>query len=85
MIEHIAVALIVLCAAVFTVRKYLPAALRERLVFYVRRRGTRDSKLADWLDTSSSCGGGCDSCKSCDTPGESAPSASEHVIKIIRR
>ncbi|MDB5963257.1 MAG: hypothetical protein JWP59_4551 [Massilia sp.] len=88
MIENLIVAVIVLVAAVYTLRKYLPAALREKLVFHLRRRGTTDSKLAEWLDTSSSCGGGCDTCKSCETPADPATApadATEHVIKIVRR
>jgi hypothetical protein len=86
MMENLIVAVIVLVAAVYTLRKYLPAALREKAVFYLRRRGTTDSKLAAWLDTSSHCGGGCDSCKSCETPAAGDTSApAEHVIKIVRR
>ena len=86
MMENLIVAVIVLVAAVYTVRKYLPAALREKLVFLLRRRGTADSKLAAWLDTSSNCGGGCDSCKSCETPADgNGSAATEHVIKVVRR
>lgn len=89
MIQNLLVAIIVLGAAIYTVRKYLPASLREKLVYALRRRGTADSKLASWIDTSSSCGGGCDSCKSCETPADGAAptdtAPTQHVIKIVRR
>ena len=85
MMQNALVALIVLFAAVYTVRKYLPAAWREKLVFHLRRRGAADSKLAAWLDTTSSCGGGCDACKSCDTPADAGTGNDKHVIKLVRR
>ncbi len=86
MVQNLSVALIVLCAAVYVVRKYLPASLREKIVYRLRRRGTVDSRLAAWIDVSSSCGSGdgaCSSCKSCAPDDTAAPT--EHVIKIVRR
>jgi hypothetical protein len=88
MIQNLIVALIVIAAAVYVARKYLPASLREKIVYRLRGQGTRSSRLAEWIDVSSGCGsGGCNTCKSC-APGEEAPGGEapkEHVIKIVRR
>lgn len=87
MIEHVIVALIVICAFGFTVRKYLPASLRVKLIYALRRRGTTASKVAGWMDTSSGCSSGCDTCGSCETPADGKVQAQvqEHVIKVVRR
>ncbi|WP_426189894.1 DUF6587 family protein [Massilia sp. DWR3-1-1] len=83
MMQTLIVALIVVAAALHVARKYLPAGWREKLVYALRGRGTRPSRLANWVDTASGCGSGCDTCKSCATPAAGAPT--EHVIKIVRR
>ena len=86
MMQNLIVALIVIGAALYTLRKYLPTSVRQKLVHALRRRGATGSNVAAWLDTTSTCGGGCDSCKSCETPAEDIPAAPrEHVIKIVRR
>jgi succinate dehydrogenase/fumarate reductase-like Fe-S protein len=73
MLQYLVVGLIVLLAAIYAGRKYLPAALRKRLVWVLTRRGDGQSKLVKWLDTEASCGSGCDTCKACDTSAPAAP------------
>jgi len=81
--QEAVVALVVLCAAVYVGARYLPAAWRIRIVNRLSRGGT-DSKLVRWLDTADSCGGGCKSCNSCETPEELAPpeGGKHRVIKL---
>jgi hypothetical protein len=85
MLQSLAVALIVLLAALFVGRKYLPEALRRRVVYLLTRRGAEQSKLVKWLDTDASCGSGCDSCKACDTtPAASSPGEGKHRVISLR-
>jgi hypothetical protein len=88
MAQNLIVALIVLCAAIYVARKYMPKSLREKIVYRLRKRGTADSRLAAWIDVSSGCGSGsgesaCSSCNSCAPADPAAPK--EYVIKIVRR
>jgi hypothetical protein len=84
MIQHLVVAVIVVLALLYVGGKYLPKGWRTWLVYHLARRGARQSKLVQWLDTGSSCGSGCDSCKACDdTPA--APPAKHRVIKVHER
>ena len=80
MIQNVIVALIVVAAALYVARKYLPKSWRTQLVYRLSARGASQTKVAKWLNTESSCGSGCDTCKACADP---APT--EHVIKIVRR
>lgn len=80
MIENLIVAVIVVFAALYVARKYLPAGWRQKLVYLLTRRGASQSKMAQWLNTETRCGSGCDTCKSCETP-----EPAERVIKIVRR
>ena len=84
--QEAVVALIVVLAAVYVGAKYLPAAWRIRIVNRLSRGGT-NSKLVRWLDTDESCGGGCKSCNTCETPAEPTPpeGSSHRVIKIHRK
>jgi hypothetical protein len=84
--QELVVALAVLCAAVYVGAKYLPAAWRIRIVNRLSRGG-QDSKLVRWLDTADSCGGGCKTCNTCETPEDvSAPAGnSRRVIKIHKK
>jgi hypothetical protein len=84
MVQGILVGLIVLAAFVYVLRKYLPAALRRRLVYALSRRGARQARVAVWLDTTSSCGSGCDTCKACATPAPEAEPG-RRVIPIRSR
>jgi len=81
--QELAVAALVLVAAVYVGAKYLPAAWRVRIVNRLSKGGA-DSRLVRWLDTGGSCGSGCNSCGTCETPVE--PADSKHrVIKIHRK
>jgi hypothetical protein len=84
MVQYLVVAVAVVLALLYVGAKYLPRGWRTRLVHQLTRRGARQSQLVRWLDTGSSCGSGCDSCKSCeDTP---AASPTGHpVIKVHER
>lgn len=71
MVEYLIVGLIVLGAAFFVLRKYLPRALRER--FFGKQAG------------SAGCGTGCGSCGSgCETPAKPEQQApgQHRVIKL---
>jgi hypothetical protein len=82
MIQNLIVALIVGFASLYVASKYLPSSWRQKLVYLLAQRGASQSKVAQWLGTESSCGGGCSSCKACAEPEPS----SERVIKIhVRR
>ncbi|MFC0130956.1 hypothetical protein CR105_05270 [Massilia eurypsychrophila] len=83
MVQNLIVAAIVVVALLYIVRKYLPAGLRQKLVYRLSARGASQSKMAQWLNTQSSCGSGCDTCKSCAEPQAEAPSG--RVIKIHAR
>jgi hypothetical protein len=81
--QELTVILIVSVAALYLGAKYLPVALRARLVLRLTRDG-RQSALARWLDTSAggACGGGCNSCG----PKTAAPAPGKHrVIKLHQR
>jgi hypothetical protein len=80
MMQNVVVAVIVAFAALYVARKYMPAGWRQKLVFLLAARGASQSKMAQWLNTESSCGSGCDKCKAC-----AQPEPNEKVIKIVRR
>ncbi|MFL6671989.1 MAG: DUF6587 family protein [Massilia sp.] len=82
MVQQLIVAVIVVLALLYVGAKYLPKGWRTRIVYKLSRTGGEQSKLVQWLDTGSSCGSGCDSCKACeDTAPVSSPT--EHrVIKL---
>jgi hypothetical protein len=63
-------------------RKYLPSTWREKLVYLLARRGASQSKMAQWLNTESSCGSGCDTCGTCET--EPLPEKDAKGRKIIK-
>lgn len=81
MVQQLVVALIVLLAALYIGRKYLPAAWRRRLVHFFTRRGAEQSRLVRWLDTDASCGSGCGSCNTCE-PAQPEPAGKHRVIKL---
>jgi hypothetical protein len=80
MMQNVIVALIVVLAALYVARKYLPSSWRTKLVYALSARGASQARVARWLNTESSCGSGCDTCKAC-----AQPQPAEHVIKIVRR
>lgn len=84
--QELVVGIIVALAALYAGAKYLPESWRRALVHRLSKGG-RESKLVAWLDTSASCGSGCGSCGSCETP-EPAPDTETgrgRVIKIHER
>jgi hypothetical protein len=97
--QQIIVALVVIAALAHFCTKYLPAALRRRIVYFLAKRGYDQAKAAKLFNTTSGCGDGCSSCGSCETtpaaPSEksaSSPASSststplKRVIKLhVRR
>lgn len=80
--QELAVGIIVLLAALYLGAKYLPAAWRRKLVHRLSQGGER-SALVRWLDTSASCGSGCDSCNTCEPAEPQPPAGGKHrVIKL---
>jgi hypothetical protein len=72
MVQNLIVALIVIAAALYVARKYLPAGVRQKLVYRLAARGASQSRMAKWLNTETGCGSGCDTCKACDDPAPNA-------------
>lgn len=81
MVQYLVVGLIVLFAALYAAGKYLPVALRRKLV-YRFSDGSGQGWLARWLDKESGCGSGCDTCGSCATAP--MPEQDEKGRKIIQ-
>ncbi len=82
MLQNLIVALIVSLAALYAASRYLPASWRQRLVYLLTARGATQAKMAQWLHTESSCGGGCDSCKACAAPEPAPAEGQRRVIKL---
>ena len=80
MVQNVIVGLIVVVAALYVARKYLPAGWRTKLVYFFTARGASQAKMARLLGTGASCGSGCDTCKAC-----AEPEPNSKVIKIVRR
>lgn len=81
MVQNLIVALIVVAAFLYVLRKYLPATVRQRLVHKLSRGGASQAHFAKWLNTTASCGDGCDTCGSCETdatPAADQPSPTGH-------
>jgi len=83
--QELVVAIIVVGAALYLGAKYLPAAVRARIVLALTRNGRRSS-FANWLGDQGggACGGG--SCNSC-APKDAAPTppGKHRVIKLHQR
>src|SRR5471032_1240759 len=76
-IQQVVVGVIVVAALLHFCSKYLPAAWRRQIVYFLTRRGFDQARMAALFKTKSSCGDGCSSCGSCDTPAPSdAPPSS---------
>jgi hypothetical protein len=67
MLQYLIVGVIVIAATLYAAAKYLPKSWRQRIVHKLSG-GTGKGRLVEWLDTGSSCGSGCDSCGTCETP-----------------
>lgn len=81
MVQNLIAGVIVALALAYVLRKYLPAALRRRVAYLLTRRGARQSKVAEWLDTASSCSSGCASCRKC-LPSEPNDAPKQRVIPV---
>jgi len=79
--EQLIVAAIVLAALLHFCTKYLPAAWRRQIVYFLARRGFDENRMARLFKVKGGggggCGSGCDSCGSCDTPAPSVSAPSD--------
>jgi len=85
--QQVIVAVIVAAAALHFCTKYLPAAWRKQIVYFLTRRGYDQNKVAALFNTKSSCGDGCSSCGSCETtPAAAVESAdsSQPLKRVIK-
>lgn len=75
--QNLIVAVIVAAALLHFSTKYLPAAWRRQIVYFLARRGVNQDQAARFFKTSSDCGSGsgCGSCGSCGTGDQAAPAA----------
>ncbi|TFW27651.1 DUF6587 family protein [Massilia horti] len=85
MVQYLVVGLIVVLALLYVAAKYLPASWRARIVYKLSRRGTRQSRLAQWVADADSCGSGCDSCKACEDEEPAQEPTGHRVIKLHER
>ena len=83
--QELSVVVIVSLAALYLGAKYMPAALRARLVQRLSRDGRR-SRLADWLGRQGggACGGGSCGTGCASTSAPSSPTG-RRVIKLHQR
>jgi len=89
--QQILVALIVAAAVLHFCTKYLPAAWRQQIVYFLVKRGYDQEKVSKLFNTKSSCGDGCSSCGSCETTpaastdaAASASSPSTPLKRVIK-
>jgi hypothetical protein len=93
-LQNAVVGLIVAACFVYVLVRYLPVALRRRIVYALARDGAPHARLARWLGTESSCGSGCDTCGSCGDPATAgsdsgaaadpaAPRSTPHARRVI--
>ena len=86
--QELVAGIIVALAVLYAGAKYLPDSWRRAIVHRLSK-GDRQSRLVKWLDTSASCGSGCNTCNTCG-PSEPAPPPGKgkgngKVIKIHQR
>ena len=82
--QQVIVGVIVAAAALHFCTKYLPAAWRKQIVYFLTRRGYDQNKVAALFNTKSSCGDGCASCGSCETP-PAAPADGADTSQPLKR
>ena len=80
--QELVAGIIVALAVLYAGAKYLPGSWRRAIVHRLSKGG-RQSKLVKWLDTSASCGSGCNSCNTCG-PSEPAPPPGKGNGKVIQ-
>jgi hypothetical protein len=83
--QQMIVAVIVVAAVLHFCTRYLPAAWRRQIVYFLARRGFDEKKTAKLFNTESSCGDGdgCGSCGSCETTPAAAPADSSAPLKRV--
>ncbi|KQQ33042.1 hypothetical protein ASF61_13250 [Duganella sp. Leaf126] len=74
--QNLIVAAIVAAALLHFCTKYLPAAWRRQIVFWLARRGVDQDKAAALFKTTPDCGSGCGACGSCGTDSKAPAAAS---------
>ena len=84
--QEMIVGVIVALAVLHACTKYLPAAWRQRIVFFLTKRGLDQDRLAKIFKTQSSCGDGCGPCGSCESDARPPPPEDgRKVIKIHKK
>lgn len=84
--QELLVGIIVLLAAAYLAARYLPAAWRRELALRLTRGGTRESRLARWIDKSGAgCGSGCDSCSTDELRPPAHTQGKHKVIKLHQK
>lgn len=84
--QQVIVALIVALAVLHFCTKYLPAAWRKQIVYFLVKRGFDEQKTAKLFKTTPSCGSGCGSCGSCGpTPASSAAPSTDSTSTPHKR
>jgi len=73
--QNLIVAVIVAAALLHFSTRYLPAAWRRQIVYFLVRRGVNQDQAAKFFKTTPDCGSGCGSCGSCGTDDKAAPAA----------
>lgn len=85
MVQQVIVALIVAAAVLHFCTKYLPAAWRRQIVYFLTKRGFDQEKTAKLFNTKSSgCGDGCSSCGSCETTPAETSSTTTPLKRVIK-
>ncbi|MDK6078001.1 DUF6587 family protein [Massilia varians] len=80
--QELVAGIIVALAVLYAGAKYLPDSWRRAIVHRLSTGG-QQSRLVKWLDTSASCGSGCNSCNTCG-PTEPAPPSGKGNGKVIK-
>lgn len=80
--QELVAGIIVALAVLYAGAKYLPDNWRRAIVHRLSKGG-QQSRLVKWLDTSASCGSGCNTCNTCG-PTEPAPPPGKGNGKVIK-
>lgn len=83
--QQLIVAVIVAAAALHFCTKYLPAAWRRHIVYFLVKRGFDEGKTAKLFKTTPSCGDGCGSCGSCASTPAAAPGDTSATATPLKR
>ena len=75
--QNLIVAVIVAAALLHFSTRYLPAAWRRQIVYFLARRGVNQDQAAKFFKTTPDCGSGCGSCGTDDKAAPAAGSAGD--------